>query len=367
MPALFEPYTLRSVTLRNRIVVSPMCNYVAVDGVLTDWHRAHYASLARGGAGLVIVEATAVSPEGRITPGDSGLWNDAQGAVLADVAASIKAAGAVPGLQLAHAGRKASANRPWEGDDSIAQDDPRGWETMAPSAIALGGLLPKVPRAITLDEIKRVQGDYVAAAKRALAAGFEFLQLHFAHGYLAASFLNDHSNQRTDQYGGSLENRARFLHETVEAVRAVWPDHLPLSVRLGVIEFDGRDDETVANAIVVANGFKAAGVDHLDLSMGFTTLDVHIPWGTPAFMSPIAERFRREVDMPLSSSWGFDTPEIAEHAVSEGPLDLVMIGKAHLANPHWPYYAARKLGLDRPSWTLPAPYAHWLERYAVGS
>jgi 2,4-dienoyl-CoA reductase-like NADH-dependent reductase (Old Yellow Enzyme family) len=367
MPALFEPYTLRSVTLRNRIAVSPMCNYVAIDGVLTDWHRTHYASLARGGAGLVVVEATAVSPEGRITPGDSGLWNDAQGAVLAEVAASIKAAGAVAGLQLAHAGRKASANRPWEGDDSIADSDPRGWETIAPSAIALGGLLPKVPRAMTLEEIKRVQGDYVAAARRALAAGFEFLQLHFAHGYLAASFLNDHSNQRVDRYGGSLENRARFLHETVKAVRAVWPAHLPLSVRLGVIEFDGRDDETIANAIAVARDFKASGVDHLDLSMGFTTLDVNIPWGTPAFMSPIAERFRREVDMPLSSSWGFDTPEIAERAVSEGPLDLVMIGKAHLANPHWPYYAARKLGVERPSWTLPAPYAHWLERYAVGS
>jgi 2,4-dienoyl-CoA reductase-like NADH-dependent reductase (Old Yellow Enzyme family) len=140
-----------------------------------------------------------------------------------------------------------------------------------------------------------------------------------------------------------------------------------MSVRLGVIEFDGRDEETVANAIIVAKGFKDAGVDLLDLSMGFTTLDVAIPWGTPAFMSPIAEQVRRAIDMPLSSSWGFDTPEIAERAVSQGPLDLVMVGKAHLANPHWPYYAARKLGVDRPSWTLPAPYAHWLERYAVGS
>lgn len=367
MPTLFEPYSLRSVTLRNRIVVSPMCNYVAVDGVLTDWHLVHYASLARGGAGLVIVEATAVSPEGRISPGDSGLWNDTQAGVLTRVAASIKAAGAVPGIQLAHAGRKASANRPWEGDDSIAEGDPRGWETIAPSAIALGGLLPKVPREITVDEIKRVQADYVSAAKRALAAGFEFLQLHFAHGYLAASFLNDHSNHRTDSYGGNLENRSRFLLETVDAVRAVWPEHLPLSVRLGVIEFDARDEETVANAIVVAQAFKKSGVDLLDLSMGFTTLDVNIPWGTPAFMSPVAEQFRREIDMPMSSSWGFDTPEIAERAVSEGPLDLVMVGKAHLANPHWPYYAARKLGVDRPSWTLPAPYAHWLERYAVGS
>jgi 2,4-dienoyl-CoA reductase-like NADH-dependent reductase (Old Yellow Enzyme family) len=363
MSTLFTPYTLKDVTLRNRIVVSPMCNYVAVDGVLTDWHRVHYASLARGGAGLVMVEASAVSPEGRITPGDSGIWNDEQAAVLTEIAASIAAAGAVPGIQLAHAGRKASANRPWEGDDSIPEGDPRGWETIAPSAIALGGVLPKVPREITLAEIERVKADYVAATKRAISAGFKFLQLHFAHGYLAASFLNDHANRRSDAYGGSPENRSRFLHETVAAVRAVWPDNLPLSVRLGVIEFDGRDEETVANAIQVAKGFKAAGVDLLDLSMGFTTLDVKIPWGTPAFMGPIAEQFRREVDMPLSSSWGFDTPEIAERAVSEGPLDLVMIGKAHLANPHWTYYAARKLGVNRPSWTLPAPYAHWLERY----
>jgi 2,4-dienoyl-CoA reductase-like NADH-dependent reductase (Old Yellow Enzyme family) len=367
MSALFEPYTLKGVTFRNRIVVSPMCNYSAIDGVLTDWHRVHYASLARGGAGLVVVEASAVSREGRITPGDAGIWNDAQAEVLAEIAASIGSAGAVPGIQLAHAGRKASANRPWEGDDHIPTDAPLGWETIAPSAIALGGILPKVPREMTLAEIERVKGDFVAATKRALAAGFKFLQLHFAHGYLAASFLNDHSNHRTDAYGGSLENRSRFLRETVAAVRAVWPDNLPLSVRLGVIEFDGRDEETVANAIEVAKGFKAGGVDLLDLSMGFTTLDVKIPWGTPAFMEPIAERFRREVGMPLSSSWGFDTPEIAEKAVGEGPLDLVMIGKAHLANPHWSYYAARKLGVDHPSSTLPAPYAHWLSRYATAA
>ncbi|WP_295999212.1 NADH:flavin oxidoreductase/NADH oxidase [Rugamonas sp.] len=367
MPSLFDTYQLKDVQFRNRIVVSPMCNYSAVDGVVTDWHRAHYASLARGGAGLVIVEATAVSPEGRITPGDTGIWNEAQAGQLAGVAASIKAMGAVPGIQLAHAGRKASANRPWEGDDSIAADDPRGWDTIAPSAIALGGLLPKVPREITLAEIERVKADYVAATKRALAAGFEFLQLHFAHGYLAASFLNAHANTRTDAYGGTLENRRRFLLETFNAVRAVWPAHLPLSVRLGVIEFDGKDEQTVADAIVVAREMKRGGLDLLDVSMGFTTLDVNIPWGTPAFMKPIAARFRKEVDMPITSSWGFDTPEIAQSAIEDGPLDVVLIGKAHLANPHWPYHAARKLGVDRASWTLPAPYAHWLERYQVGS
>lgn len=367
MPNLFDSYQLKEVVFRNRIVVSPMCNYSAVDGVVTDWHRAHYASLARGGAGLVVVECSAVSPEGRITPGDVGIWNDHQAAQLAGVAASIKALGAVPGIQLGHAGRKGSANRPWEGDDSMAADDPRGWATLAPSAIALGGLLPKVPRAITVAEIEQVKADYVAAAQRALAAGFEFLQFHFAHGYLAASFLNAHANQRTDAYGGSLENRSRFILETFKAVRAVWPAHLPISVRLGVIEFDGKDEQTVADAIVVAKELKRAGLDLLDVSMGFTTLDVNIPWGTPAFMKPTAARFRAEVGMPIASSWGFDTPAIAQGAIADGPLDLVLVGKAHLANPHWPYYAARQLGIARPSWTLPAPYAHWLERYQVGS
>lgn len=367
MAKLFQTYQLKDVVLRNRIAVSPMCQYVAEEGVVTDWHRTHYAGLARGGAGLVIVEASAVSPEGRITPGDVGIWNDSQADALAGIAASIKSAGAVPGIQLAHAGRKASANRPWEGDDSIGETDPRGWQTIAPSAIALGGLIPKIPREITLDEITRVKADYVAAARRALAAGFEWLNLHFAHGYLAQSFLSKHANQRQDAYGGSDENRRRFLVETLTAVREVWPSNLPLTVRLGVIEFDGDDEDTVANAIVLAQEFKAIGIDMLDVSLGFTTIEVKIPWATPAFMAPIAERFRKEVDLPITSSWGFDTPDIAEAAVSKGPLAIVMIGKAHLANPHWPYFAARKLGVERASWTLPAPYAHWLERYATGS
>jgi 2,4-dienoyl-CoA reductase-like NADH-dependent reductase (Old Yellow Enzyme family) len=368
MSSLFDTYEIKSLKLRNRIVVSPMCNYSAIDGVVTDWHHVHYGSIARGGAGLVFVEATAVSPEGRITPGCTGIWNDEQATALAGIADAIRVQGAVPGIQLAHAGRKASTNRPWEGDDHMAVTDPRGWETIAPSPIALGGPLTwKVPREITLEEIKRVQADYVSAAKRALDAGFEALELHFAHGYLAASFLNTHSNQRTDEYGGSLENRSRFLRETIAAIRTVWPEHLPLFVRLGVIEFDGRDDETVGDAIKVASAIKELGVDLLDLSMGFTTLEVNIPWDKQPFMAPVAQRFRRELDIPLASSWGFDTPEIADGAIRDGTLDLVFVGKAHLANPHWPYYAARKLGLDRPSWTLPAPYAHWLERYAVGS
>ena len=198
MSSLFDPLKLKGVTLRNRIAVPPMCQYMAEDGLINDWHRVHLAGLARGGAGLVIVEATAVSPEGRITPGDTGLWNDEQARAFVPVVEAIKAAGAVPGIQIGHAGRKASANAPWEGDDHIAVDDLRGWSTIAPSAIPFGGNLPKVPKAMTLQDIVRVRADFVAAARRARDAGFQWLELHFAHGYLGQSFFSVHSNQRDD-------------------------------------------------------------------------------------------------------------------------------------------------------------------------
>lgn len=364
MPSLFEPFKLKDVTLRNRIAVPPMCQYLAEDGLINDWHHVHLAGLARGGAGLVIVEATAVSPEGRITPGCTGIWNDAQAQAFVPVVQAIKAAGAVPGIQIAHAGRKASANRPWEGDDHIAADDARGWDTIAPSAIAFGANLPKVPKAMTLDDIARVRADFVAAAKRARHAGFEWLELHFAHGYLGQSFFSTHSNQRDDIYGGSLENRSRFLLETLAAVREVWPEHLPLTARFGVIEYDGRDEETLAESIELTKGLKQRGLDMLSVSIGFSTPSAKIPWA-PALLAPIAERVRREAGLPVSSAWGFGTPELAQAAVQNEQLDLVMIGRAHLADPHWPYKAALALGIERPSWTLPAPYAHWLERYSA--
>ena len=365
MSALFTSFQLKSVTLRNRIAIPPMCQYSAVDGFTNEWHQAHYAGLARGGAGLVIVEATGVSPEGRITPACTGLWNDQQIEGMGRIAASIKAAGAVPGIQIAHAGRKASAQRPWEGDDHIPESDARAWQPLAPSAIAYGGGLPRVPQAMTLQDIARVQADFVAAARRALAAGFEWLELHFAHGYLAQSFFSAHSNQRDDQYGGSLANRSRFLLETLAAVREVWPEHLPLTARFGVIEYDGRDEQTLEESIELAKGFRRGGLDLLNVSVGFTIPDANIPWG-PAFLAPIAERVRREAEMPVASSWGIDSPANAERVVADGQMDLVMIGRAHLANPHWPLQAAQKLGVERPTWVLPAPYAHWLERYRVG-
>ena len=362
MSALFQPYILKNVTLRNRIAVPPMCQYMAVDGQANDWHLSHYAGMARGGAGLVIVEATAVAPEGRITPGCTGIWNDDLAQAFVPVVKAIKAAGSVPGIQIAHAGRKASANRPWEGDDHILDGDTRGWQTIAPSAIAFGGGLPKVPRAMDLDDIARVQQNFVDAAIRAREVGFEWLELHFAHGYLAQSFFSSHANQRDDIYGGSVENRSRFLLETLKAVRAVWPEHLPLTIRFGVLEFDGRDEQTLLESIGLVRQFKDAGMDMLSVSMGFTIPDVSIPWG-PAFMGPIAERVRREAGVPVSSAWGFGTPAIAERVIKEEQLDVVMVGKAHLANPHWAYFAAKELGVERASWTLPAPYAHWLERY----
>lgn len=362
MSALFQPFTLKDVTLRNRIAVPPMCQYQAIDGLVNDWHLHNYAGMARGGAGLVIVEATAVSPEGRITPDCAGIWNDELAQAFIPTVKAIKQHGAIPGIQIAHAGRKASAHRPWDGDDHIANDAPRGWQTIAPSAIPFGANLSKQPQQMTLDDIARVRDDFVAAAQRALEAGFEWLELHFAHGYLAQSFFSEHSNQRTDAYGGNHENRSRFLRETFAAVREVWPEHLPLTIRFGVLEFDGKDEQTLSESIDLTHRLKDAGLDMMSVSIGFSTPEARIPWA-PAFMGPIAERVRREAGIPVASAWGFGEPHLAEKAVQDGQLDVVMVGKAHLANPHWAYHAARELKIDRASWTLPAPYGHWLERY----
>lgn len=362
MAGLFSTFTLKDVTLRNRIVIPPMCQYSAVDGLPNDWHNVHYSSLARGGAGLVIVEATAVSPEGRITPGCLGLWNDEQAARLAKIAKEIKAAGAVPGIQIGHAGRKASANLPWKGDDHIPAGNSRAWETLSPSAVAFGANLPKVPHEMTLADIERVKADFVAATRRARDAGFEWIELHFAHGYLAQSFFSVHANKRQDAYGGNAEGRSRFLLETLAAVRQEWPENLPLTARFGVIEYDGRDEETLQEAIDLTKKFRAGGLDMLSVSIGFSTPDSNIPWGA-GFLAPIAERVRNEAQIAVASAWGIDSPVIANETIEKNQLDLVMVGRAHLANPNWPYQAAKALQKDEPSWVLPAPYAHWLERY----
>jgi 2,4-dienoyl-CoA reductase-like NADH-dependent reductase (Old Yellow Enzyme family) len=362
MSALFQPFRLKDVTLRNRIAVPPMCQYSAFDGVVTDWHLPHYAGMARGGAGLLVVEATAVSPEGRITPGCTGLWSDSQTEGMAAIAAEITKAGSVPGIQIGHAGWKASANKPWEGDDHIPDGAPGSWQTISPSAIAFGGKLDKVPTEMSLADIDRVKADFVSAAKRARDAGFRWLELHFAHGYLAQSFFSVHANRRTDRYGGDAEGRGRFLLETLQAVRAVWPENLPLTARFGVIEFDGRDEETLAEAIALVGAFRDNGLDMLSVSMGFSTMQADIPWA-PGFMAPIAARVRAETGLPVATAWGMDVPAECERAIADGQIDLAMVGRGHLADPHYPFRAARELGVAKSSSLLPAQYAYWLARY----
>ncbi len=362
MSALFTPFKLKDITLRNRVAVPPMCQYSAVDGFANEWHQAHYANLARGGAGLVIVEATGVSPEGRISPACLGLWQDEQIDGLARIAKNIKAAGAVPGIQLAHAGRKASANKPWQGDDHIAQNHPDAWQPIGPSDIAFGAHLSRQPEQMTIEDIARVQSDFVAAAKRALEAGFEWLELHFAHGYLASSFFSTHSNKRNDAYGGDFSGRSRFLLETLSAVRSVWPDHLPLTIRFGVLEFDGADEKSLIESVELCRLFKEQGADLMSVSIGFNTPEANIPWG-PAFLAPVAQRIREQSKMPVATAWGVDSPELANKTIEAEQLDLVMVGRAHLANPNWSYHAAKALGVDKAAWVLQAPYAHWLDRY----
>jgi 2,4-dienoyl-CoA reductase-like NADH-dependent reductase (Old Yellow Enzyme family) len=360
MSKLFSPFELKGVALRNRIVVSPMCQYSADEGVPNEWQLVHLGARAIGGAALVIAEATAVSPEGRITPGCTGLWNDAQAEAWAPVVKFVKRYGAVPGIQLAHAGRKASANRPWEGDDHIPAGDPRAWEPLGPSPLAFGGNLPRVPRELTKDAILRVQSDFVAAAKRALSAGFEWLELHFAHGYLAQSFFSPIANKRTDEYGGSFENRARFLIDTLTAVRAVWPEKYPLTIRLGVSDFSS-DSQPIEESIELVKQFKQRGLDLIDVSLGFNSPDISkVPWG-PAFMAPIAQRIKQEAAIATAVGWLISQPQQAEDIVANGQADLVMLAHKELDDPHFPYHAAKALGVESPQGTLPPQYAHWLK------
>ncbi len=360
MPTLLDSFTLKGVTLRNRIAASPMCQYSAVDGLITDWHVPHYAGLSRGGAGLVVVEATAVSPEGRITPGDLGLWSDAHTNGVGAIATAIADAGAVPGIQLAHAGRKAGCLPPWEGGAPVPSTDPRAWEPIAPSALPLIPEQPHTPRAMTLEDIHRVQQDFVDAARRAHQAGFKWIELHFAHGFLAQSFLSRHSNQRDDAYGGSLENRARFLVETVAAVRKVWPADLPLTARLGVLEFDGHDASNLPEAIQVLNWMKAEGLDLVDVGIGFSTLAL-VPWA-PNLLVETAQQVRAKTGLEVTTSWGITDAHGADAFVRDGGVAFVMLARRLIDNPHWPNTAARELGVKAQ--VLPTPYAHWLNGWS---
>jgi 2,4-dienoyl-CoA reductase-like NADH-dependent reductase (Old Yellow Enzyme family) len=351
MPHLFEPLALRGVTLRNRIGVSPMCQYSAEDGAMNDWHLVHLGARAAGGAGVVIAEATAVEPRGRITPGDLGLWDDAQVAPLARVARFVKGQGAAMGVQLAHAGRKAGTARPWEGGASLP-DDRGGWPIVGPSAIPFGEG-DRVPRAMTAAEIAAVHAAFGAAAARADAAGVDLVELHAAHGYLGHSFCSPLSNRRDDAWGGPLENRVRFTVEALRAVRRSWPDAKPVAVRVSCTDWtDGgwTLDDTVALAALL----KAEGADLVDCSAGGNTPRAQIPVG-PAFMVPFAEAVRARAGVMTAAVGVLTEPAQADAIVREGRADLVLLGREMLRDPSWPCRAAKALGVD-PSGAVPNQY-----------
>ena len=353
MPSLFEPFTIPSITIRNRIGVSPMCMYSSEDGVANDWHLVHLGARATGGAGLVIAEATAVSPEGRITPGDAGIWADKQVEPLVRITRFVKQYGAVPGIQLAHAGRKASAARPWEGGAHLA-NDAGGWPTVAPSAVAFGGVLDKVPRELSVAEIAQVQTDFVAAAKRSLAAGYEWMELHAAHGYLGHQFLSPLSNRRTDRYGGAFENRIRFVLETTRAVRAVWPERLPLTVRLSCTDWV-EGGWTIEESVELARRLKSEGVDLIDCSSGGGAASARIPL-SPGYQVPFAERIRQEAGMATAAVGLITEPAQANEIIQTGRADLVLMARESLRDPNWPLRAARVLGVKPPP-VPPVQYA----------
>ncbi|RME57471.1 MAG: NADH:flavin oxidoreductase/NADH oxidase [Caldilineae bacterium] len=342
MPHLFSPITLRNVTLRNRIGVSPMCQYSCQDGFATDWHLVHLGARAVGGAGLIIAEATAVEPRGRISPHDLGIWSDAHVEPLARVARFLHEYGAVAGIQIAHAGRKASTARPWEGGRPLGSEE-GGWPVVGPSPIPFGPGHP-VPQELTLEEIHTIQAAFQAAAVRAREAGFRFLELHGAHGYLIHSFHSPLSNQRQDAYGGSFENRIRFTLETVRGLRQVWPEELPLAVRISVTDWL-EGGWTVEESVDLAKRLKAEGVDLVDCSSSGGSPLSQPPVGAN-YQVPLAEAVRRGADIPTAAVGMIKEPFQADAIVRNGRADVVLLGRQFLQEPYWPLRAARALGLD---------------------
>lgn len=349
-PALFTPLALRSLTLRNRIGVSPMCQYSSVDGFANAWHLVHLGGLAAGGAGLVISEATAVVPEGRISPQDLGIWSDAHVPMLREITAFVRAQGAVIGVQLAHAGRKASTHRPWDGHGTVAPAH-GGWtNVMAPSAIAYSPQYPE-PTALDAAGIANVIGAFRDAAKRALEAGFQVIELHAAHGYLLHSFLSPLTNHRTDQYGGDFECRIRMLCEVVTAVRDVWPDTLPLFVRLSATDWaDGGWQ--LEDSIVLSRRLAQLKVDLIDCSSGGLVTHQQIPVA-PLYQLPFATGVRHGAAIATAAVGLITDAAQAERIVADGDADLVLLGRELLRHPRWPLEAAHVLGAD-VAW--PRPY-----------
>jgi 2,4-dienoyl-CoA reductase-like NADH-dependent reductase (Old Yellow Enzyme family) len=343
---LFDPLTQRSLTLRNRLVISPMCQYSAIDGLPNDWHLVHLGSRAVGGAAAVIAEATAVSAQGRISPGDTGLWNDAQQEAWRPIAGFIKAHGAVAGVQLAHAGRKASAQRPWEGGGplSAGQGD---WPTVAPSALPFDVGWPE-PLALDAAGIRALIEDFRAAAGRALAAGFELIELHVAHGYLLHQFLSPLSNRRTDGYGGSFDNRSRIVREVITAVREVWPSRLPLWLRVSATDWasaDGPRGWDIEQSVQLAQQVKTLGVDLIDVSSGGLLPHVKVPL-QPGYQVPFAARIRAEAGVATGAVGLITTAEQAAQVVATGEADVVLMARESLRDPYFPLRAAQELGVQ---------------------
>lgn len=356
MHALFEPYTLRSLTVQNRIWMAPMCQYSAArsgpeTGAAGDWHFAHYAARAVGGAGLILVEATAVSPQGRISPHDLGIWNDTQVAALRRITGFLREQGTVPGIQLAHAGRKASTAAPWDGKGAPLPADGSGWPTVAPSPVPFDTGHP-VPHELGTDEIAAVVAEFAAAARRARAAGFDVAEVHGAHGYLIGEFLSPHSNHRTDAYGGSFENRVRFALEVVDAVRAVWPEELPLLFRISATDWLAQSGWTADETVRFAGLLRERGVDLLDVSSGGNAPRVEIPTG-PGYQVPFAARVRNEAGLPVAAVGLITEPAQAAKILANGEADAVLLGRELLRDPHWAHRAARELGAPRQ---LPRQY-----------
>ncbi|HEY9603364.1 MAG TPA: NADPH dehydrogenase NamA [Allocoleopsis sp.] len=344
MTHLFEPFSIRDVTFRNRIAVAPMCQYSSQDGYANDWHLVHLSSRAVGGAGLVITEAAAVEPSGRISPGDLGIWSDAHAEALAKTVSLIHNFGAISGIQLAHAGRKASTARPWEGGEPLDESQ-GGWRPIvAPSAIAFSQEYP-IPEALTIEDIQNITDAFVQAARRSLEAGFKLVEIHAAHGYLLHEFLSPLSNHREDEYGGSFENRTRLLREVVQAVRDVWPERYPLWVRISATDWidNGWDIE---QSIALSDKLKSLGVDLIDCSSGGILPHVKVPVG-PGYQTAFAERIRHEANIPTGAVGLITTPEQADHIIRTGQADVVLLARELLRDPYWPLRAAKQLRQDK--------------------
>jgi 2,4-dienoyl-CoA reductase-like NADH-dependent reductase (Old Yellow Enzyme family) len=344
MSLLFEPLSIRSVRLKNRIIVSPMCQYSSTDGFINDWHLVHLGSRAVGGAAAIITEATAVTAEGRISPGDLGIWKDEHIPGLKRVTDFISSQNAIPGIQLAHAGRKASHQVPWLGGEALTKEE-GAWETIAPSSVPFKEGEP-APKEMSLEEIRQCISQFKQATERALKAGFKIIELHGAHGYLINEFLSPASNKRTDDYGGSFENRARFLVDIVNSVREVWPQEYPLFVRISATDWinEGWDGD---DSVRLGKLLETKGVDLLDCSTGGNVSGVRIEL-KPMYQVPFAERIKKETAL-LSGAVGLITTAAeCEQIIAEGKADVIFLARQLLRDPYFPLHAAKELGVDIP-------------------